>query len=124
MTRRVEPQVIDFSLCEDLSGPERSYREELNAITPQGRFGALQGPVSWVSNSGIKYTLDGDGKLHVTVPEPHPRVIRRAKRVLASCKRNPEFPHRPYLFFRHERVRDIPVPVLKRIYNESEGVGA
>ncbi|MBZ4514587.1 hypothetical protein [Mycobacterium avium] len=119
VSKKVEARVIDFSRA---MTPDEQYREELNAITPQGRFGTLQGPVSWVSKSGIRYTLDGDGKLTVKVPEPHPRVIRRAKRVLAQCKRNPEFPHRPYLFFKHDRVRDIPRPVLRRIYYE-EGAG-
>ncbi|ETZ70216.1 hypothetical protein L828_3199 [Mycobacteroides abscessus MAB_030201_1061] len=121
MSNKVEARVVDFSVA---MTPDEQYRAELDAINANRPQRRIQGADSWVSKSGIRYTLDGDGKLHVTVPEPHPRVIRRAKRVLAQCKRNPEFPHRPYLFFRHERVRDIPVPVLKRIYNESEGVGA
>ncbi len=123
MTRKVEPRVIDFGACEGVSGPERSYRDELDAINPNGRYRSPQAGESWVSRTGIRYTLDGDGKLRVTVPDPTPAVERRVRRHLARCKRNPEFPHRPYLFFKHDRVRDVPYPVLKRIYNE-EGPSA
>lgn len=121
VTRKVEPRIIDFSACER---PQPTYRETLNAITPQGRYGTLQGPMSWTSKSGIKYMLDADGKITAKVPNPTPLVERRVRRVLASCKRNPEFAHRPYLFFKNDRVRDVPYAVLKRIYNESEAVSA
>lgn len=121
MSKKVEARVIDFSVA---LTPDEQYQAELDAINANRPQKRIQSPDSWVSRTGIRYRLDGNGKLHVTVPEPHPRVIRRAKRVLAQCKRNPEFPHRPYLFFTHERVRDIPRPVLRRIYYESEGPSA
>lgn len=124
MTGKVEPRVIDFSVA---LAPEERYREECGAINASRRFRAIEGPVDYewrTSLLGISYMIDGDGTLKVKVPEPHPRVIRRVRRVLASCKRNPEFAYRPHLFFQHDRVRDVPNPVLKRIYHESEGLSA
>lgn len=118
---KVEARVIDFS---GAATPEERYPQELDVINANRPQKRLWDPNGWTSKTGIKYSFDRNGKLHATVPEPHPRVIRRAKRVLASCKRNPEFPYRPHLFFTHERVRDIPSPVLRRIYHESEGLSA
>ncbi|WP_100480100.1 hypothetical protein [Mycobacteroides abscessus] len=117
----VEAAVIDFSVA---ATPEERYPQELDVINANRPQKRLWDPNGWTSKSGTKYSFDANGKLRVIVPDPTPGVERRVKRVLASCKRNPEFPYRPHLFFRNERVRDVPYPVLKRIYHESEGLSA
>lgn len=117
----VKAVVIDFSRA---VAPDERYPQELDTINANRPQWRLQDPDGWTSRTGIKYVLDSAGKLHVTVPDPTPGVERRVRRVLASCKRNPEFAYRPYLFFRNDRVRDVPYPVLKRIYHESEGLSA